>query len=81
MCELAVNGIGKGIMTFTDRCQTFTVKVEPEELKAGMNEFSFINRSIPLESEDSGKKSPYILMDFLRLEMKAVPPGFVVILK
>ncbi len=77
MCELAVNGVGKGLMTFTEQHQTFTVKVEPGDLRAGRNEFSFINRSVPLASEDSGKKSPYILMDFWRLEMKDAQRGFI----
>ena len=76
-CELAVNGVNKGVLAFTDRYQTFTVKVSPGELRAGKNEFSFINRSAPWTSGDSNKKEPYILMDFWRLEVGDLPLGFI----
>ena len=76
-CELAVNGVNKGVLAFTDRYQTFTVKVSPGELRAGKNEFSFINRSAPWTSGDSNKKQPYILMDFWRFEVRDLPRGFI----
>ena len=77
MCELAVNGVCKGQVTFTDQYQTFTAKLEPGELKAGTNVFAFINRSAPWTAGDTNKKYPYINMDFWRLEIKDLPKGMV----
>ena len=78
ICELAVNGVCKGQVTFTEQYQTFTAKLEPGELKAGTNVFAFINRSAPWTAGDTNKKYPYINMDFWRLEIKKIPPGMVI---
>ena len=74
-CELSVNGVPKGSMEFSSRYQTFSVKLAQGELKAGANQFTFTNR-VP-----SGTKNAWMQFDFWRLEMKAIPPGFVVLLK
>ena len=71
VCELLVNGVGKGQVEFSDRDQTFKAKLLPGELRAGLNTLSFVNH-MPADTANA-----WMQMDFWRLEMKPLPYGFV----
>ena len=73
VCELLVNGVGKGQVEFSDRDQTFKAKLLPGELRAGQNTLSFVNH-LP-----AGTANGWMQMDFWRLEMRPLPKGFVLI--
>ena len=71
VCEILVNGVGKGKMQFTEQWQTFTVRLKQGELKAGTNEFSFVC------CPPSDPKRGYFFMDYWRMEMKC-PKGLMI---
>jgi hypothetical protein len=74
VCEILVNGVGKGKMQFTEQWQTFTVRLKQGELKAGTNEFSFV--CCPPSDPQRG----YFFMDYWRMEMKC-PKGLMISLR
>ena len=74
VCEILVNGVGKGKMQFTEQWQTFTVRLKQGELKAGTNEFSFVC------CPPCDPKRGYFFMDYWRMEMKC-PKGLMISLR